>query len=351
MTKSKVMKFLVIGPGLIGRKHIQLIQEHPKCSVEAIVALHPEMHNNYVTEAGISVYGTLELAFEHHTFDAVIISSPNEFHYEHALKCIDHSLPILVEKPLTDTLERAASLIKYAEDKGVPVLVGHHRTYSSFMPIAKEIIGSDKFGKLVSVQGSAQFFKPGHYFVEGEWRTKKGGGPILINLIHEIGIMRELCGEIIKVFAFASNTTREFEVEDTVAINFEFDEGCIGTFILSDCAASTKSWEMTSGENPAYPHYPKEACYHFAGTNGSLDFPSMDLTYYREVEHASWWKPFTHENVPVEAQDPLRCQLDHFVDVIQGLASPLVSGRSGYNNMRVLDAIQQSILEEKPIYL
>lgn len=167
------MKFLVIGPGLIGRKHIQLIQEHPKCSVEAIVALHPEMHNNYLTEAGIPVYGTLELAFEHHTFDAVIISSPNEFHYEHALKCIDHSLPILVEKPLTDTLERAASLIKYAEDKGVPVLVGHHRTYSSFMPIAKEIIGSDKFGKLVSVQGSAQFFKPGHYFVEGEWRTKK----------------------------------------------------------------------------------------------------------------------------------------------------------------------------------
>ncbi len=349
LNENKVIKFLVIGPGLIGRKHIQLIHEHNNCKVEAIVALHPKMHEHYIQEIGAGVYGSLEEAFEHHYFDAVIISSPNEFHYDHAIKCIDRNLPILVEKPLTDTLEKAKLLVQHAKLKRVPVLVGHHRTYSSFMPVAKEIIDSEQFGKLVSVQGSAQFFKPAHYFVEGEWRKKKGGGPILINLIHEIGIMRELCGEIVRVFAFASSATRQFEVEDTVAINLEFDNGCIGTYILSDCAASTKSWEMTSGENPAYPYYPQESCYHFTGTNGSLDFPNMHFTYYKDKESASWWKPFEHQTLAVHAEDPLLRQLEHFIEVILGNELPLVSGDSGYNNMRVLDAIQQSILLDKPI--
>lgn len=345
------MKFLVIGPGLIGRQHIQLILDHEECTVEAIVALHPEKHKNYTNELNIKVYGSLDDAFDNHEFDAAIVSSPNEKHYEHAIQCIDRDIPVLVEKPLTDTLERAESLEFYANKKNIPILVGHHRTYSSFIPIAKQIIQSREFGRLVSVQGSAQFYKPKHYFTEGVWRTKKGGGPILINLIHEIGIMRELCGEIRKVFAISSNDVRDFEVEDTVAITLEFQNSCLGTFILSDCSASTKSWEMTSGENPAYPHYPEDACYHITGTNGSLDFPSMNLTYYKDKNNASWWEPFEHKKIEVQAENPLRSQLEHFVSVIKGESSPIVCALSGYKNMKVLDAINRSILEEAVIYL
>lgn len=345
------MKFLVIGPGLIGHKHIQLIQDNEECSVEAIVALHPERHIHYENEIGASVYSNLESVFSNHQIDAVIISSPNELHYEQAIFCIDKNIPVLVEKPLTDHIDSAELLVKYAEEKKVPVLVGHHRTYSSFMPKAKALLNSKQFGQLVSVQGSALFYKPSHYFLEGEWRTKKGGGPILINLIHEIGILRSLCGEIKRVFAFSSNKTRQYEVEDTVAISFEFENGSLGSFILSDCAASTKSWEMTSGENPAYPHYPEEACYHFSGSNGSLDFPSMKFAYYGETKNASWWKPFEHKESTFEIKEPLSCQLEHFIQVIKQKSAPLVTARSGYNNMRVLDAIQQSILQGKFVEL
>ena len=345
------MKFLVVGPGLIGHKHIELIEQHKECSVEAIVTLHPANHKHYESELGASIYSDLNEALEHHHFDAAIISSPNEWHFEHAVQCIDENIPVLVEKPLTDDIEHARNLVEYAKQKNVPVLVGHHRTYSSLIPKAKDILTSTGFGKLVAFQGSALFYKPKHYFLDGEWRTKKGGGPILINLIHEIGIMRELCGEIEQVFAFASNSTRKFEVEDTVAISLKFVSGCLGTFLLSDCSASVKSWEMTSGENPAYPHFPEEACYHFAGSNGSLDFPSMCFTYYKNPEQASWWKPFEQETREVTADDPLKCQLDHFVNVVKGKESPIVTAQSGYKNMLVLEAIRQSILEEKTINL
>ncbi len=170
-----------------------------------------------------------------------------------------------------------------------------------------------------------------------------GGGPILINLIHEIGLLRYFCGEIRRVFAFAGRNNRKFEVEDSVVINFEFLNGALGNFLLSDVAASSKSWEMTSGENPAYPHFPQENCYHFAGTNGSLDFPSMRARYYASGSEPSWWTPFEIDILSFVGRNPLQLQVDHFVEVVRGNAAPRVSAREGYMNMMVVEAIMRSI--------
>ena len=89
-------------------------------------------------------------------------------------------------------------------------------------------------------------------------------------MIHEVHNLRMLCGDIVAVQAFASNATRGFAVEDTVAINLRFANGVLGTFMLSDTAACPRSWEQTSQENKAYPTYDDEDCYVITGTNGSL---------------------------------------------------------------------------------
>ena len=84
---------------------------------------------------------------------------------------------------------------------------------------------------------------------------------------------------------------------------------------------------MTSGENPAYPHFPEENCYHFAGTNGSLDFPSMYMHRYAPVSEPSWWNQFETGRLPIERANPLERQLEHFVEVVRGHAAPRVSVR------------------------
>lgn len=337
------IKILLAGPGLIGKKHARLLSAQPRCEFVGIAA--PDIPENlaFAREMGVPTWASFEEAIVRSEAEAVIISSPNDCHFEQAMSCVRRGLPALVEKPITDNLDDARRLVEASEQSGVPLLVGHHRAYSPLLDAATTFLRSSDFGRMVAMQGSALFYKPAHYFADGPWRTRIGGGPILINLIHEIGLMRHFCGEIASIFAMASSAVRQFEVEDTVAVSLQFESGAVGSFLLSDTAASNKSWEMTSGENPAYPHFPADDCYHFAGTHGSLDFPSMNVRTYGAAAVPSWWVDFESRQLAFERADPLARQLEHFLDVLQTGCSPRVTARDGYMNMLVVQAIAQSV--------
>ena len=339
---TETLNVLLSGPGLIGRKHASLLEEHPETNLMAIVAPDNYANNEFAAHNRVPRFSSLQEALDETPTDAVIISSPNVVHFEQAAICIESGIPVLIEKPLTETLGSAAHLVALAEAKGTPVLVGHHRTYSPLLKVARSFLSSEQFGQPVALLGTALFYKPDDYFVAGPWRMRKGGGPILINLIHEVGIMRHLFGEIECVTAQASKATRGFEVEDTAAISLSFANGALGTFLLSDASASSKNWEMTAGENPAYPFYQDQTCDHFAGSMGSLDFPSMQIRTYDRTGVRSWWEAFSEDRLPVDRTDPLMLQLQHFVEVACGRARPIVSVQDGYLNMVVVEAIQRA---------
>ncbi|MGN6228569.1 MAG: Gfo/Idh/MocA family protein [Dyella sp.] len=347
----KPIKIIVIGPGLIGKQHIRLVNENPRSALTAIVA--PDHAQNHVIAAELDVplFYDLSECLAHDLADAAILSSPNEFHAAQGITCIEAAVPVLIEKPITASVADGERLLELATARGARVLVGHHRAHSPLMSKAREAIGAGRLGRLVSIMGSAQFHKPARYFKDGPWRREVGGGPILINLIHEIGNFRSLCGEIAAVQAVTSSATRGFPVEDTVAINFIFANGALGTFLLSDTAGTAMSWEQTSGENPSYPSYPQEDCYTIAGTRGSLSVPTMRLRYYPEDVEPSWWTPFSEEVLHVERRDPLACQLEHFLDLAEGKAEPLVSAEDGLRNLRVTEAIRKSARDRQLVNL
>lgn len=344
-------KLVVVGPGLIGKEHIRLIGESSNCELLAVVAPDHEHNNEVARSNGVPIFHALQECIDKNAIDGIIISSPNQFHAEQAMLCIKSGIPVLVEKPITPAMQEGEQLVELASQMDAKVLVGHHRAHSPLLAVARSIIEDGRLGRLVTVSGSAQFYKPVSYFEAGPWRKEPGGGPILINLIHEIGNLRSLCGEIVAVQALASSEQRGFDVEDTVAFSMVFNNGVLGTFILSDTAACARSWEQTSRENPSYPSYADEDCYVIAGTKGSLSVPTMRLKYYPDGVEPSWWTPFTEEQVGVQRVDPLSCQLEHFVSVIRGEAAPLVSAADGLMNLRVTEAIAKSVIEKKLIYI
>ena len=180
---------------------------------------------------------------------------------------------------LPHTLAEGARLCEAAERANVKLLVGHHRRHSPILHKAVEIVSrsSRAAGRC---NGQRVFYKPDSYFDEAPWRRQPGGGPILLNMIHEVANLRAMVGEIVAVQAFASNARRGFQVEDTVAISLRFANGALGAFLLSDTAACARSWEQTAQENRSYATYPDEDCYVIIGASGSLAVPTMRIRYY-----------------------------------------------------------------------
>jgi predicted dehydrogenase len=128
---------------------------------------------------------------------------------------------------------------------------------------------------------------------------------------------------------------------------FTFANGALGTFLLSDTAASARSWEQTSRENTRYPTYEDEDCYHIAGTTGSLSVPTMRLKIFRGTR--SWWEPFDSSAVELVRSDPLANQIEHFAAVVRGEAGPICSGRDGLKTMQVLEAVVESARTGQPV--
>ena len=335
------IRIAVVGAGLIGRRHIELALASPSCELSAIVDPAPGAET-IASKAGVRLFKALDELFDTDRPDGVILATPNQLHVEHAVKCISAGVPMLLEKPVAHTLEEGARLCDLADAAKAKILVGHHRAHSPIMARAKEVVDQGVLGKLVAVMGSAMFYKPDDYYDAAPWRRQPGGGPILLNMIHEVHNLRMLCGDIIAVQAFSSNATRGFPVEDTVAINLRFASGVLGTFLLSDTAGSPKSWEQTSQENKSYPTYPDEDCYVVAGTFGSLAVPTMRLKTYEKKEDRSWWKPFQVGVAELERADPLARQLEHFCAVIRDEARPLVTARDGLENLRITEAIVEA---------
>ena len=345
---SNPLRIAVIGAGLIGKVHVAQIEANPDCLLAAI-ADPTQAGQAYAEAHQIPWFATLEALLAAGQVDGIILATPNNLHSEQAQRCIAAAVPTLIEKPVAHSLEEGKRLLTIAEASTTPLMVGHHRAHSPLMSKAREAIDSGVLGDLVAVTGSALFYKPADYFEAGPWRTQMGGGPILINMIHEIGNLRYLCGEITAVQAIASNARRAYAVEDTVGILLRFTSGVIGTFILSDTAASARSWEQTAQENKAYSTYPDEDCYHLSGTMGSLSVPTMQLKRFASEGIRSWYEPYICEAIELEREDPLTVQLQHFCQVIRGEESPLVSVRDGLQNLRVTEAILEAAKSERLI--
>lgn len=338
----KKLKIAVVGVGLGGQIHIKRIKDSNEVVLDSIVAPNRGFNIEIAAKECVPIYHTVAECIAKQKPDGIIIASPNQVHAEHAKVCINSGIPVLLEKPITAKLSEGFELFNLIEKSNAKVLIGHHRAHNPIIQVAKKAISDGRLGRLVTVTGSAQFYKPEHYFDDGPWRRLSGGGPILINMIHEIDNLRRLVGEISKVQAITSNSIRGFPVEDTAIINFIFKNGALGTFALSDTTATSRSWEQTTKENPRYPSYPDDDCYLISGTNGSLGVPTMILKYYSREAQPSWWTPFEIDILPFDRVDPIDIQLNHFADVIRGICLPLVTARDGYNNLLITEAIIKS---------
>lgn len=330
----------VIGAGLIGARHATLIRGS-RCA-QLVALCDPDPAREAVAaEFGVPLYRDPEALLDRERPAGVVVATPNATHADVAVACLRRGLPVLVEKPVADTLEGARRIAAAAQQHGAPVLVGHHRRHNPLLQRARGLLHGGGLGTLVGVNALWTLRKPEDYFTTAWRRERPGGGPLLINLIHDLDSLRFLCGEVTQVYAQTNSAVRGFAVEDSLALTLTFESGALGTILASDATPAPWSYELTTGENPFYPQVAQD-CYHFLGSAASLAFPSLRLWRYPEGVPPGWGETLSCEQLAVTPADPLVRQLEHFCGVIRAEEAPLVSAADAARSLALALAAGRS---------
>ena len=329
----------VVGAGLIGITHIETIARTDGFRLTGIV--DPGQRAAEIARAhGVPLHASVEAMIAAGDADGVIVATPNELHVSISAQLLEAGLPVLLEKPIANTVAEAAALLAVAERIGVPLLVGHHRRHNPIIRAAKKAISEGAIGRLVMASVICSLYKGDNYF-DAAWRRQPGvGGPLLINLIHEIDLMRHFFGDVASVSAISSNAVRGFEVEDTAAAILRFENGGLASLTVSDAAVGPWAWDLSAGENiERFPAHPVQSHF-FAGSDGGLSLP--DLTYWSHRGEKSWTQTLDRKTLAIKPEDPYGAQMGHFGAVIAGRAEPLVSGIEAAKNLATIDAIRRA---------
>ena len=334
MTPTRIA---VLGAGAIGRTHIDRIQRDDSLALAAI-ADPTDAGQALAQRLGVPWFASHVDALDATRPQGAVVATPNALHIPMALDCLARGVAALVEKPVADTVAEAQALVDAQARTGVPVLVGHHRRHNPIVRRAHQLVSGGHLGQVVTANVMATFYKPNGYF-DVAWRREPGGGPVLINLIHEIDLLRFLCGEIASVQAVGSAGVRGFAVEDTAGAVLRFANGAVGTVLVSDTAVSPWCWDLCAGEQAQYPRQAVQS--HFiAGTQGSLSLPDLALWHYQGERH--WHGELTQSTTPVHHADPYTAQLRHFAAAIQGTDTPLCSALDGLRTLQATLAVSEA---------
>ena len=341
----KKINISIVGTGLMGLQHIKAISKSKKANLHSIVDISDNA-KKLLNKYKIPLYSDVSSLLKSNQLDAVIVATPNQLHEKHTISFLKKKIPVLLEKPISDNIKSAKKIIISSKKNKTPLLIGYHRRHNAIVSKVKTIIRSGKLGNIVSANVLCWLYKHKEYFKE-TWRISRGGGPLGINLVHDIDMICYLLGSIRYVQAFTTNKTRKHKVEDTATVSLIFESGALCTLNISDTIVAPWSYELTAGENPAYP-VTNQSAYMIGGTKGSIQFPNLKYWFYKKER--SWWnKIFLKSDINKKDDNTLVNQIDHFSDVVLKKVKPKVNGSDGLNSLKIFAAITKSAKTGKKI--
>lgn len=234
---NQKVKFAVVGCGHIGKRHAEMIDRNEGAELVALIDLKDKSSlgiDKYSVPFFNSLEDFLKAGIE---CDVVNIASPNGYHAEQALKCLEARKHIVVEKPMALNKQDAEKVIFKALHMHKQVFAVMQNRYSPPSVWIKELIESGKLGKIFMVQLNCYWNRDDRYYKKDSWHGKKDldGGTLFTQFSHFIDIMYWLFGDIQNIQAkfndFNHATLTDFE--DSGFVSFDFVNGGMGSLNYS----------------------------------------------------------------------------------------------------------------------
>ena len=191
MSENKKIKFAVIGCGHIGKRHAEMITRNEECELVGLIDIK-EKKVLGIDHYNVPLFKSLEEFFNSKTeADVISIASPNGFHAEQAMACLEAKKHIVVEKPVALTKQDAEKIIFKAFQVHRQVFAVMQNRYSPPSEWIKNLIESGRLGKIFMVQLNCYWNRDERYYKPESWHGKNDldGGPFCTHFSHIIDIM------------------------------------------------------------------------------------------------------------------------------------------------------------------
>jgi len=257
------MKFLIAGLGSIGRRHMRNLI----ALGEKDIVLYRTGKSTMPEEelAGFPQETDLHTALEKHKPDAVIVSNPTSMHLDVAIPAAKMGCALLLEKPLSHSMERIDELQAAVLQSRSKVLVGFQFRFHPGMVRAKQLIQEGEIGRVVSAHVHFGEYLPAWHpwedYRKGYAARADLGGGVVLTQCHSLDYLPWLVGNVESVWGFTAKLSDlEVDVEDTAKIGLRFANGALGSIHLD------------------YNQQPPSHYFEVVGTKGSLQWNLSDGT-------------------------------------------------------------------------
>ncbi|TRZ99024.1 MAG: gfo/Idh/MocA family oxidoreductase [Nitrospiraceae bacterium] len=328
------MTVLVIGCGSIGQRHLRNLRS---VGVDVIACDPDPLRRDEVTKRyGVQVFENLETALSHQP-DAVFLCTPTSTHVPLGLEIARRGHHLFIEKPLSHSCEGLDELERAVHTRKLVAMVGCNMLFLSSLVMVKRLVEEGRLGRVLSARVQVGFYLP-FWHPKEDYRTSYSanrslGGGVLLDSIHEIGIIRWVLGEVKEAFCFAGKlSTLEIDTEDTAQILLRMDTGAL-VQIHFDYLQKTyrRSFELI-------------------GEEGNLvwDFGTRTVELYsREADR---WQVF-RENINMDLNQMFVNEVEHFLKCLDGREAPRSSLASARRDLDVILAAKRSAQEGSVVRL
>lgn len=282
-------------------------------------------------ERGLYTYDTFDRIADNPDIDAVYIVLPNNLHAEYTIRAHKAGKHVIVEKPMANSVADCDAMIAAAQAANRQLLVGYRLRYEPFTQAMVRMAREKEFGDTKAIVCEAGF-SIGN---PAQWRLQKaaaGGGSMMDIGIYAVNAARYLSGEEpIEVNATEHTDKadpRFKEVEDTIHFHMRFPSG-----IIASCISS-------------YGVLLNRARVH--AQRGSFE---MEPFWSRNGLRLRVMRGSTVEQRYLPQRDHFALMMDHLAESAANNRSPLTSGEDGRNDMRVIEAVYESVRLGRPVRL
>ncbi len=334
---SPTTKFLIVGLGSIGRRHFRNLVSLGETDIVLLRTRKATLPDDDL--AGYPVETDLQTALQKHKPDAVIVANPTALHLDVAIPAAEAGCHILLEKPVSHSLERLDILQKAAEKSGSKILVGFQFRYHPTLNKARQLIESNVLGKVLTVHAHwGEYLPQWHpwedYRQSYAARADLGGG-VIVTLTHPLDYLRYLLGDVEALWSWNGHISPlEIDVEDVAEIGLKFAGGAIG------------------GVHVNYFQRPPVHHLEIVGTQGTLRWDNADGILHFSKIPASFGSYSDQPPAPVmEAFSPPEgfernqlfvAQTRHFIEIVRGESEPVCTLQDGIQALRLALAAYQS---------